>query len=73
MGIGQVFALGPIMHHQQPAAQALFHRMQGIARDGLHDLRHQRLGIADEKILHLRAALKRGLQGFDIAAQDRPL
>src|SRR5665213_2056712 len=36
--VGEIFAFGPIMHHEQPPAHSLLGRMQSIAGDGLLDL-----------------------------------
>ena len=43
MSVRQGFAFGPIMHHEEPAAQSFLRCMQGIAGDSLLNLGQQRL------------------------------
>jgi hypothetical protein len=38
MRVRQVFAPSPVMHHEKPSAHSFFHRMHGIAGDGLLNL-----------------------------------
>ena len=54
----QIFAVGPIMHHEEPPADLLLSCVQGVTRDCLLNLSQQRLGIADKKIANVRAALE---------------
>jgi len=61
----QIFAVGPIMHHEEPPADLLLSCVQGVTRDCLLNLSQQRLGIADKKIANVRAALEFQSQHFD--------
>jgi hypothetical protein len=47
--------------------------MQGIAGDGLLDLRQQRLRVADEEIANMLTALEFGSQDLDRTADHRAL
>ena len=50
------------MHHQEPPANPLPYRVHAVARDRLLNLGQQRLGIADEEIANVCAALEFRLQ-----------
>ena len=65
--VWQGLAVRPVMHHEEPPAHSLFRCMQGIAGDGLLNLRQQRFGIADEEIAHVLTTLEFRLQQFDRA------
>jgi len=60
------------MHHVEPAAHFLLHGMQGIAGNGLLDLRQQGRGVADKEIAHVLAAPERGLQNLDLTPDHWP-
>ncbi len=47
--------LHAIVRHQQPAREARLHHVKAIARGGLRDLRHQRMGIAVQLPLQRQA------------------
>jgi hypothetical protein len=62
VGVRKCFTLGPVVHHQEPAAHPLFRRMHRIARDRLLDLRQQGFRVAYEQIAHVLAVLEFILQ-----------
>src|SRR5882757_1017770 len=73
VSISQGFALGPIMHHEEPAGHPLLHRVQRIARHGLLDLRHQGLRITDEEVPYMFAPPEFFLHYLDRASDHGPL
>ena len=73
MGVRKCFTLGPVVHHQEPAAHPLFRRMHRVACDCLLDLRQQRLRVAHEQIAHVLAVLEFILQQLDGTADRMTL
>ena len=65
MGVGQIAAVAPIMHHEEPPGNLLPSRVQRVACDGLLNLRLQRPVKADQEIANVRAAFEFRSQKLD--------
>src|SRR5664279_5927937 len=65
MRVCQIFAVGPIMHHEEPPANLLPGCMQGVACECLLNLCQQQLGIGDEDIANVGIVLEFPSQNVD--------